>query len=71
MKYFFVLVVGLGGGYYLGFADGTAGKPSIVSRLVTKVGGSSRDRVANDIDALSDRLDGTVRPAPRKPAKTP
>ena len=60
MKLLLVLVLGVAGGYYLGFNDGSEGKPSIVTRVVERVGGISRNRVANDVDATMDRLDGTT-----------
>jgi hypothetical protein len=60
MKFLLALALGVAGGYYLGFSDGSEGKPSIVTRLVERVGGTSRGRVANDIDATMDRLDGTA-----------
>ena len=39
MKLVLALVIGLAGGYYLGYADGAAGKPSIAARVVGTVGG--------------------------------
>jgi hypothetical protein len=74
MKFLLALAIGVAGGYYLGFADGSEGKPSIVTRLVERVGGTSRGRVANDVDATMDRLDGTAsadsaKAAARKRAK--
>jgi hypothetical protein len=69
MKLLLVLAIGLGGGYYLGFYDGSQGKPSIVTRVVERVGGNSRGRVTNDIDATMDRLEGAGEPA-KKPART-
>ena len=62
MKYLFVLVIGLGVGYYFGFSDGSEGTPSIVTRVVERVGGNSRGRVRNDVDATMNRLDGTPPP---------
>jgi len=71
MKYLFVLAIGVGGGYYFGFADGAAGKASIVSRLVERVGGNSRQRVANDIDAVMERIEGNKAADPKKAGKAP
>jgi hypothetical protein len=71
MKYLFVLAIGIGGGYYFGFADGTAGKPSIVTRIVERVGGNSRQRVANDIDAVMERVEGNKSTDPKKVSKAP
>jgi hypothetical protein len=68
MKFILALAVGLAGGYYYGFADGSAGKPSIVTRVVEQIGGNSRGRVRNDVDAAMDRLEGGT---PADPAKKP
>jgi hypothetical protein len=69
MKFLLALALGVAGGYYLGFADGSAGKPSIVTRVVERLGGGTRGRVRNDIDAAMDRLEGNTPPAPPKAEK--
>jgi hypothetical protein len=69
MRIIIVLVVGLACGYYLGYEDGIAGKPSIVNRVVGRAGGSARSGVSNDIDAqmrqAEDSTKAPVKPAPR------
>ena len=66
MKFLLALVIGLGCGYYVGYSDGSTGKPSIAARAVGAVGGRSRSNVTNDIDATMEKLDDS-----KKPAKTP
>jgi hypothetical protein len=70
-KFALALVVGLAGGYYLGYSDGAAGKPSIVSRVVSSVGGGSRSKVSNDIDATMEKVEGGAKTDPKKSGKAP
>jgi hypothetical protein len=71
MKVILALVVGLAGGYYLGYADGADGKPSIAARVVSSVGGKSRAKVGNDIDATMQRVEGDAKTDPKKAGKAP
>lgn len=71
MKLVLALVVGLACGYYLGYADGTAGKPSIATRIVGSVGGGSRGKVGNDIDAQMEKLEGGAKADAKKSGKEP
>ena len=59
MKLILALVIGCAGGYYLGYADGSAGNPSIGARIVGKVGGRSRGSVGNDVDAQMKAAEDT------------
>ncbi len=59
MKLLLALIIGCAGGYYLGYADGSAGNPSIMARIVGKVGGRSRGEVGNDIDAQMKTAEDT------------
>jgi hypothetical protein len=59
MKLILALVIGCAGGYYLGYADGSTGKPSIGARLVGRVGGRSRGEVGNDVDAQMKAVEDT------------
>ena len=68
MKYVLVLVIGLAGGYYIGYNDGAAGNPSIGSRIVGRVGGKSRASVRNDIDAQMRQAEDTARAGAKRPA---
>jgi hypothetical protein len=71
MKLILALVVGLAGGYYLGYTDGADGKPSIVERVVDSVGGKSRAKVGNDIDATMDKVEGDSKADAKKAGKAP
>lgn len=71
MKYLLVLVIGVAAGYYLGYSDGSSGKPSIVSRVVGKVGGGSRAKVSNDIDATMQKVEGGAKDDAKKAGKAP
>jgi len=71
MKFIFALVVGCAAGYYFGYTDGAAGKPSIVTRIVNSVGGGSRARVSNDIDAAMERVEGGAKADAKKGGKAP
>jgi len=59
MKFVLALIVGCAGGYYLGYADGSAGNASIATRIVGKVGGRSRGSVGNDVDAQMKSAEDT------------
>lgn len=59
MKILLALIVGCAGGYYLGYADGNAGNPSIMARVVGKVGGRARGSVGNDVDAQMKSAEDT------------
>jgi hypothetical protein len=59
MKLILALVIGCAGGYYLGYEDGIAGDPSIMSRVVGKVGGRARGSVSNDVDAQMKAAEDT------------
>lgn len=57
MKYILVLVIGLGVGYYTGYKDGADGNPSLGERVAGRIGGKSRERVGNDIDAKMKQVE--------------
>ena len=67
MKYVLVLVIGLGAGYYTGYRDGADGSPSLGQRVANRVGGKSRDRVANDIDAKMKQVEETAKGPQKRP----
>lgn len=71
MKYVLALVVGLAAGYYLGFSDGSSGKPSIVSRVVGKVGGGARTKVSGDIDAKLEAIESGAKADAKKAGRAP
>jgi hypothetical protein len=57
MRYIFLLAIGLGVGYGLGFQDAKVNDENIVARLVAMVGGSTRDKVQTDADAQMNGID--------------
>jgi hypothetical protein len=59
MKFILALIVGCAGGYYLGYADGSAGNPSIGARIVGKIGSRSRGSTDNDVDAQMKAAEDT------------
>jgi hypothetical protein len=66
MKFVLILIIGLAGGYYLGYQDATAGNPSVMARIVGKVGGRSRGSVGNDVDAQMKSAEDTSRTASKQ-----
>ena len=52
-----VLVLGLAIGYSYGFNDAKKNDRTIFARAVGKVGGASRDKVRNDLDARADSVE--------------
>jgi hypothetical protein len=50
MKYLLILLVGGAVGYTYGFKDAQVHKHPIVTRIVSRVGGSNRDKYNEDID---------------------
>ena len=57
MRYLFLLALGLGVGYGLGFQDAKQNDKNIVARTVEMVGGSTRDKMVNDVDGQMDKVD--------------
>ena len=57
MRYLVLLALGLGVGYGLGFQDAKQNDKNIVSRLVEMVGGSTRDKMVNDVDGQMDKVE--------------
>ena len=55
---FFCLILGITIGYFYGFHDAKTHRKNVVSRVVAKVGGSSRNNYRNDIDR---RMEGIER----------
>jgi hypothetical protein len=56
-KFIFILVVGISIGYFYGFDDAKKHDENVVTRVVDRVGGSSRGKYNNDIDKQMDRLE--------------
>ena len=56
-KFVFVLVVGISIGYFYGFDDAKKHDDNVVTRVVDRVGGSSRGKYNNDIDKQMDKLE--------------
>jgi hypothetical protein len=57
LKTLFVLLLGIVIGYAYGFNDAKKNEHSILARAVGKVGGASRDKVKNDLDARADSIE--------------
>ena len=57
-KMILVLLLGLAIGYSYGFNDAKKNDRTIFARTVGKVGGASRDKVKNDLDARADSVEG-------------
>jgi hypothetical protein len=56
-KVIVLFVAGATIGYFYGFADAKAHPDNVVQRVVSRVGGSNRDRVSNDMDAKMERIE--------------
>lgn len=56
-KYIVVLCIGLAAGYSFGFKDGKEHDEGIVTRSLEEIGGSSRGKYSNDVDAQMDKLE--------------
>ena len=50
MKFLFVLALGVGIGYHLGFKDARAHETTVVTRVLERVGGSNRGKYRTDVD---------------------
>ena len=51
-----ILVVGISIGYFIGFGDAQTHEKNVIGRTIERVGGSSRDKVGNDIDSRYDKV---------------
>ncbi len=69
MRIVLVLIIGLAFGYYLGYQDGAAGKPSIGARVVERIGGNARRSVTNDIDAAMRQVEDSGKAGADKATK--
>lgn len=56
-KYAVVLCIGIAAGYAFGFQDSKSHEEGIVTRTIEKIGGSSRGKYNNNVDAQMDRLE--------------
>jgi hypothetical protein len=56
-KVIFLVGVGIAIGYFVGFQDAQAHAQDIVHRAVLHVEKTSRDRDANDVDAMMRRVE--------------
>lgn len=56
-KYVLVLCIGIAAGYAFGFRDSKSHEVGIVTRTLDKIGGSSRGKYNNDVDAQLDRME--------------
>ncbi|HEX3160440.1 MAG TPA: hypothetical protein VHQ45_18105 [Gemmatimonadaceae bacterium] len=51
LKMLFVLAIGVAVGYGYGYKDARQHDQTVVTRILERVGGATRDRVATDADA--------------------
>jgi hypothetical protein len=51
-----ILFVGIAIGYFMGFGDAQTHDKNVIGRTIERIGGSSRDKVGNDIDARYDKV---------------
>ncbi len=51
------LAVGIAIGYFVGFKDARTHADDVIHRMVEHVAGTTRDRDANDVDAMMRRLE--------------
>jgi hypothetical protein len=56
-KYLFLIVVGVAGGYFLGFQDAQVYRENILVRTVHRVGGSNREHMGTDVDKQMERVE--------------
>jgi len=59
LKFAIVLVIGIAIGYFYGFGDAKKNDDHIVTRLVERVGGSSRGKYSTDVDKKMEALETT------------
>lgn len=57
LKFIFVLVIGIAIGYFYGFGDAKKNDENVVTRVVDRVGGSSRGKYSTDIDKKMETLE--------------
>ena len=60
-KVIFIFAIGLGVGYSVGFKDARTHTESIVTRVVNRVGGHTREDVKTDVDQQMRRVDDSGR----------
>jgi hypothetical protein len=53
-KIIICLLIGIVCGYFYGFSDAKSHRKNVVSRVVARVGGSTRGKYGNDIDRRMD-----------------
>ena len=58
LKYVFVLAVGIAIGYFYGFGDAKKNDENVVTRVVERVGGSTRGKYSTDVDAKMQAVEG-------------
>jgi hypothetical protein len=56
----FVLLIGLGAGYYVGWTDHTKYDKHILERLQARAGGMARDQVKSNPDSVAASVEDTL-----------
>jgi hypothetical protein len=57
LKVLLFIGIGIAIGYQVGYGDAHAKRPHLVSRMVERAGGSSRESVKNDADRVMRRAE--------------
>ena len=57
MRYVILLVIGVCIGYQFGFHDAQQNDKTIVTRIVERLGGVTRDHMKNDVDSQMNQLE--------------
>lgn len=57
LKIVFILAVGFAAGYSYGFRDARTHDENVVTRTIERVGGSTRGKYNQDVDAQMERLE--------------
>ena len=52
-----LLGIGVAAGYFAGFADAATHEKNVIYRLVDRAKGDMGGKVANDVDAVMDKLE--------------
>ena len=58
LKFAIVLVIGIAIGYFYGFDDAKKNDENVLTRVVERVGGSSRGKYSTDIDKKMETVEG-------------
>ena len=57
MKFILTIALGIAIGYAVGFGDAKENEKNVAVRVIERIGGSNRDRVATDVDARMEAVE--------------